>query len=139
LPRGYAFRLPSEAEWEKAARGEFGFEWPWGNEFDPNKCNSSEGGKGGTTPVGLYSSAGDSPYGCADMVGNVWEWTQSLWKNYPYDAKDGREDVKSTDTRVLRGGSFLNDRRSVRCAYRVRGGPNNRVRYRGFRVVVSPI
>ncbi|MCZ2074112.1 MAG: SUMF1/EgtB/PvdO family nonheme iron enzyme [Bryobacterales bacterium] len=106
LPQGFVFRLPTEAEWEKAARGEFGFEWPWGNEFDENKCNSREGGKGGTTPVGAYSPAGDSPYGAADMVGNVWEWTQSLYKPYPYIATDGREDLKAIGERVLRGGSW---------------------------------
>jgi iron(II)-dependent oxidoreductase len=139
LPQEYSFRLPSEAEWEKAGRGEFGFEWPWGNEFDPNRCNTEEGGKKGTTPVGLYSPAGDSPYGCADMVGNVWEWTQSLWKPYPYNAKDGRENLKAGDFRVVRGGSFYDFRRGVRCAYRGRNSPGYFGRYLGFRVVVSPI
>jgi formylglycine-generating enzyme required for sulfatase activity len=62
----------SEAQWEKAARGEYGNEWPWGNEFDKNRCNSIEGGKGGTTPVDVYPS-GTSPFGSMDMVGNVWE------------------------------------------------------------------
>lgn len=139
LPDGYKFRLPTEAEWEKAARGEYGNEWPWGNEFDASKCNSSEGGKGGTTPVGAYSPAGDSPYGAADMVGNVWEWTQSVFKDYPYQAGDGREDLKASGSRVVRGGSFLDDSRNARCAYRNGSYPALRNPNRGFRVVVALI
>src|SRR3972149_1026879 len=64
-------RLPAEIEWEKAARGRDGRMWPWGNAFDPNRCNTASSG---TPPVGMYSPRGDSPYGCADMAGNVWEW-----------------------------------------------------------------
>jgi formylglycine-generating enzyme required for sulfatase activity len=132
-------RLPTEAEWERAARGEHGNEWPWGNEFDKNKCNSSGGGKNNTTPVGLYSPQGDSPYGCADMAGNVWEWTYSLFKPYPYKANDGREDEKASGPRVLRGGFFGSDRRSARCAFRYGTGINNLVDVIGFRVVAAPV
>ncbi len=157
LSSGLVLRLPTEAEWEKAARwnpspigrgsrstpkairGE-GYEWPWGSEFDKNRCNSGEGGKGMTTVVGSYSPRGDSPYGCADMAGNVWEWTHSLYKSYPYQAKDGREDKKSLDFRVLRGGAFACNVRLVRCACRFRLGLRPDTRGNGgLRIVVAPL
>ena len=132
------FRLPTEAEWEKAARGEYGNEWPWGNTFDPARCNSRESGIDGATPVGQFSPQGDGPYGAADMAGNVWEWCQSLIKKYPYKPDDGREDLKAGGPRVLRGGSFDDDSVYVRCAFRDGSDPYLQGWDVGVRLVVSP-
>jgi len=131
-------RLPTEAEWEKAARGQYGNEWPWGNKFDKTRCNSEEGGKGGTTPVGAYSPQGDSPYGAADMVGNVWEWCHSIFKPYPYKVDDGQEKESGLDGRVVRGGAWYNSRRNARAACRFGGRPGYRGPDQGVRLVVAP-
>ena len=145
---GKAFRLCTEAEWEKACRGTSGFIYPWGDTWDANRANGNVEGVFGAaavkfvmTPVGSFSPAGDSPYGVADMVGNAWERVAD-WYDDEYFARAPAVNPQGPETgihqgiRVIRGGTYANGT-SATCANRGHGSdfaePNV-----GLRVCVSP-
>ena len=115
-------QLPTTEQWQKAATGIDGWAYPWGNDWRENHCNTLEAGVGTISPVGQFSPQGDSPYGCVDMSGNVWEWTNS-WHD------------EAEKARVLCGGSWNNDLLVARVAFRIWTYPDESDNRLGFRVV----
>ena len=137
-----SWRLPTEAEWEKAARWDASVQvariFPWGDEWDRARANTLDGGSKTTVAVDAFVARGDaSPYSAHAMAGNVWEWCSSLAKPYPYNIKDGRELMSSGGNRVMRGGSLKEIPRYARAASRINYHPSYARNTIGFRLALG--
>ncbi|MCX6018406.1 MAG: SUMF1/EgtB/PvdO family nonheme iron enzyme [Chloroflexi bacterium] len=134
-------RLPSEAEWERAARGPTGGQdlyqrWAWGNTLTPQHANYVASDIGRTVAVGSHPHGRVPDWGVEDMIGNVWEWTSTKWVD-DYEGYVPQDEAAGGENRVLRGGAWYFDHPLARCAFRGSDAPNYRNYRIGFRVVVA--